>query len=167
MSAHVLLNLLNKLGKRDKMRGLPSILSLFRNEFNKFNNTRARMLDSIYHMTNTLKSHFWRKNVIILSLCAQRCSGRHNVSCKSINQSSGLQILLHGVISLPDATSYDKINIIPCLKCAPRDHSKVVGSLQGQKQRELVAFITTFVHFVGPALPTCSSIRFMFICLGI
>ena len=50
MSAHVLLNLLNKLGKRDKMRGLPSILSLFRNEFNKFNNTRARMLDSIYHM---------------------------------------------------------------------------------------------------------------------
>ena len=31
MSAHVLLNLLNK--------------------FNKFNTTRARMLDSIYHMT--------------------------------------------------------------------------------------------------------------------
>ena len=58
MSANVLLNLLNELGKRDKMRGLPSILSLFRNEFNKFNNTRARMLDSIYHMTNYLKSHF-------------------------------------------------------------------------------------------------------------
>ena len=68
MSAHVLLNLLKKLGKTDKMRGLSSILSLFRNEFNKFNNTRARMLDFIYHMTNTLKSHFWRKNVIILSL---------------------------------------------------------------------------------------------------
>ena len=33
MSAHVLLNLLNELGKRDKMRGLPSILSLFRNEW--------------------------------------------------------------------------------------------------------------------------------------
>ena len=58
MSAHVLLNLLNELGKRDKMRGLSSNLSLFRNEFNKFNNTRARMLDSIYHMTNSLKSHF-------------------------------------------------------------------------------------------------------------
>ena len=85
MSAHVLLNLLNELGKRDKMRGLPSILSLFRNEFNKFNNTRARMLDSIYHMTNTLKSHFWRKNVMILSLCTQPCYGRHNVSRKSIN----------------------------------------------------------------------------------
>ena len=39
ISAHVLLNLLNELGKRDKMRGLPSILSVFRNEFNKFNNT--------------------------------------------------------------------------------------------------------------------------------
>ena len=53
MSAHVLLNLLNKLRKRDKMQLLPSILSLFRNEFNKFNNTctRAGMLDSIYHMT--------------------------------------------------------------------------------------------------------------------
>ena len=34
MSAHVLLNLLNEFGKRDKMRGLPSILSLFRNKFN-------------------------------------------------------------------------------------------------------------------------------------
>ena len=84
MSAHVLLNLLNELGKRDKMRGLPSILSFFRNEFNKFNNTRARMLESIYHTTNTLKSHFWRKNVMILSLCAQCCYGRHNVSRKSI-----------------------------------------------------------------------------------
>ena len=41
MSAHVLLKLLNKLGKRNKMRGLLSILSFFRIEFNKFNNTRA------------------------------------------------------------------------------------------------------------------------------
>ena len=50
MSIHVLLNLLNELRKRDKMRGLPSSLSLFRNELNKFNNTAARMLDSIYHI---------------------------------------------------------------------------------------------------------------------
>ena len=50
MSAHVLLNLLNKFGERDQMRGLLSILSLF-HKFNKFNNTRAQMLDSIYHMT--------------------------------------------------------------------------------------------------------------------
>ena len=41
MSAHVLLNLLNKSGKRDVIRGLPSILSLFRNEFYKFKYTRA------------------------------------------------------------------------------------------------------------------------------
>ena len=39
MSVHVLLNLLNELRKRDQMQGLPSILSLFRNEFNKFSNT--------------------------------------------------------------------------------------------------------------------------------
>ena len=58
MSAHILLNLLNKLRKRDKMQGLPSILSLFRNEFNKFNNTEARMLDTIYHMTlKLIKNH--------------------------------------------------------------------------------------------------------------
>ena len=85
MSAHVLLNSLNELRKRDKMEGLPSILSLFHNEFNKFNNTRARIISSIYYITNTLKSHFWHKNVIILSLCMQRCYVRHNVSRKSIN----------------------------------------------------------------------------------
>ena len=55
MSAHVLLNLLKELGKRDKMRGLSSVLSLFLNEFNKFNNTRARILDSI---KISLKSYF-------------------------------------------------------------------------------------------------------------
>ena len=42
------------------MRGLPSILSLFCNEFNKFNNTGARMLDNIYHMTfKLLKNHIF------------------------------------------------------------------------------------------------------------
>ena len=51
ISAHVLFDLFNKLGKSDKVRGLPSILLLFRNEFNKFNDTRLRILDSIYHRT--------------------------------------------------------------------------------------------------------------------
>ena len=51
LSAHALLNLFNELRRRDKMRGLPSILSLFHNKFNKFNNTIARMLNSIYYMT--------------------------------------------------------------------------------------------------------------------
>ena len=47
----MILNLLIELRKRDKMRGLPSILFLFCNEFDKFNNTGARMLDSICNMT--------------------------------------------------------------------------------------------------------------------
>ena len=54
-----LLYLLNELRKSEKMRGLSSILSLFRNEFNKFNNTRAQKLDYI-------KIKFWRKK---LRLC--------------------------------------------------------------------------------------------------
>ena len=57
MSSHVLLNLLNELRKIDEMRGLPSILSLFRNEFNEFNNTRFCLS---YVIKITLKSHFWR-----------------------------------------------------------------------------------------------------------
>ena len=85
MSAHVVLNLLNESGKRDKMLGLPSILSLFRNEFNKFNNTGAPMLDSIYHMA--LKSHFWRENVNILPSFMLRYNEHHYVSlliCKPL-----------------------------------------------------------------------------------
>ena len=50
MSVHVLMNLFKELGKSDKMYGLPSILLLFRNSFNKFNNTGARMLDYIYYV---------------------------------------------------------------------------------------------------------------------
>ena len=46
MSAHVLLNLLNELGKKEKMRGLPSIFSLFRNEFDKFINKGVCVLDA-------------------------------------------------------------------------------------------------------------------------
>ena len=42
-SAHVLMNLLNELGKRDKMRELPSILSLFATSY--INKTGPRILD--------------------------------------------------------------------------------------------------------------------------
>ena len=42
---------IKQVGKRDKMPGLLSILSLFPNEFKKFNNIGARMLDFIYHTT--------------------------------------------------------------------------------------------------------------------
>ena len=71
MSAHVLLNLLNKWRKRDKMRGLPSILSFFRNKFNNFNNTGARMLDSTlsYDIKIILKSYFLVKT---LGFCHMR-----------------------------------------------------------------------------------------------
>ena len=55
MSAHVLSIVLKELRNRDKMQGLPSILSFFRNGFNKFNNTGALMLDRI-----TKKLHFGR-----------------------------------------------------------------------------------------------------------
>ena len=60
MSAHVLLNLLNELRKRDKMCGL---------QVNKFNNTGAQMLDSIYNrILKLLKNYccFWRENIKIL-----------------------------------------------------------------------------------------------------
>ena len=58
MKAHVLLNL-SELEKYIRCEAVPSILSVFPNEFNKFNNTGARMQDSIYHMT--LNSHFISK----------------------------------------------------------------------------------------------------------
>ena len=53
MSAHVLLNLLNELRKRGKEIKCEACRAfyLFRNEFHELNNTRALMLDSIYHMT--------------------------------------------------------------------------------------------------------------------
>ena len=87
MSAHVLMNLLKGFGKRDKMRGLPSILSLFRNEFNKFNNTGAQMLDSIYHMALKILKHciFVCENVKSFPYYTQGYNGRHHVSRKSVN----------------------------------------------------------------------------------
>ena len=74
MSAHVLLNLLNELGKRDKIRGLLKL--------NIFNKTVAHMLDSIYHMTlKILNNHiFGVQNFKILPSFTQRYNGRHNVT---------------------------------------------------------------------------------------
>ena len=67
MSAHVLLNLLTELRKRDKIQGLLNILSLFPNEFNKFNNTGAEMSYSMYYdIKIILKSYFRRENVRVL-----------------------------------------------------------------------------------------------------
>ena len=106
MSAHVLLNLLNKLGKEIKCEACR--FYLFRNDFSKFNNTRARMLDSIYCDINiTLKSFSDVKKVII-------CHYLRNVVMdditfpENLSTTEWLTILLHGVISLLDVTSYDK-----------------------------------------------------------
>ena len=43
------------------------------------------LLNLLCDIKITLKSHFCRKSVIILTLCTQRCYGRHNVSRKSLN----------------------------------------------------------------------------------
>ena len=60
------------------------------------------MLDSIYHMTFriTLKSHLWREIIRIFYLL---CGVIMNVImlCTYLKTTSGLSILLHGVISLP------------------------------------------------------------------
>ena len=65
MSAHVLLNLFNELRKRDKMRGVLSILSLLRNAFDTFNNTGALMLDYIYHMTlKEIAFLAWKRKIL-------------------------------------------------------------------------------------------------------
>ena len=57
MSAHVLLYLFNKLGKRDKMRGLSSILYIFLHKFNKLKSVRFYLS---YDFKVALKSHFCR-----------------------------------------------------------------------------------------------------------
>ena len=67
-----------------------------------------------YDIKITLKYLFCRKNFIILSLCMQLCYGGHNVVMdvimfpENLLTTSGLLILLHGIISLPDATLCDK-----------------------------------------------------------
>ena len=55
MSAHALLHLSNKWGKRDK--------SLFHNKFNEFMNVRLYLL---YDIKITLNSHFWHEMATIL-----------------------------------------------------------------------------------------------------
>ena len=86
MSAHVLLNILNKLRKRDKMRGLPRILSLILNEYDKLNNTGAPMLESIYHMAlKFIKNRiFWRENFKILSSYTQRYNKRLSITLQNL-----------------------------------------------------------------------------------
>ena len=55
----------------NKFEALPSIVWISSNEFNKFNNTGARMQDSIYHMT--LKWHFIALKVSVTKLFILGC----------------------------------------------------------------------------------------------
>ena len=48
---------------------------------------------------------------MVLSVCTQLCYERHKVP-ENLLTISDLSILLHGVISLQDTTSYDKIQCI-------------------------------------------------------
>ena len=69
------------------MRGLPSILSLFRNELNKFKNTVARMLDAIYLMSlKLLKIAFlaWEYQDFAIFYATLQWTSLRNVN-KSVN----------------------------------------------------------------------------------
>ena len=77
MSACVLLNLLNKLRKSDKCKACLAFYHFFPNKLNKFNNTGALMLDSIYHMTlKLLKKHIYgHKNTIFCHILCKVKNG--------------------------------------------------------------------------------------------
>ena len=92
MSAHVLVKL-NKFRKRDKMRGLPSILSLFRNELNKFNNTRARFI--IRHKTY-FEIVIWRENIRVLPYARRK--KHHCVMVSLCSRVGGVESYLVGQI---------------------------------------------------------------------
>ena len=71
MSTHVLLNLLSELRKEIKCEACRAFYLFYRSEFNKCNNTGARMLDSIYHMAFKLfLNHFY--GVKTLGVCHMR-----------------------------------------------------------------------------------------------
>ena len=75
----MLLNLLNELGKAVKCKACQAFIA-FSHEFDKFNNTRAQMLDSIYHRTlKRLNIAFlaWKHQAI--ASFSKSYEGRHNV----------------------------------------------------------------------------------------
>ena len=54
---------------------------------------------------NIIKIAFKAKSIKILSYFTQGYNERHNITLRNLKTSSGLLILLHDTISLPDATS--------------------------------------------------------------
>ena len=97
MGAYVLLNLLNELRKM-----------LFRNEFDKFNKTRARMLDFIYHMTLKLL-----KNRIFGVKTSRFCHLLRKVIMDVITASFEIckSLVVYRFYCMPDETACDKVTI--------------------------------------------------------
>ena len=57
----------------------------FCNEFDKFNNTGARMLDSIHHMTlSLLKNCIFSENFKVVPSSMQRYAGRHYLTLPNL-----------------------------------------------------------------------------------
>ena len=80
----------------------------FHSKFNKLNNTGAPMLESIYHMSlKVLWNHvfFLHENAETVTYCYD-C---HWVMLLSMKTTSGLLILIHGIILLPDGTSCENV----------------------------------------------------------
>ena len=79
------IDFIKRLGGKEIKCQACRVLYLFCNKFNKFNNTGARMLDSIYHMTlKILKNCIFGEKTRFLLFYAT-LNGRHNVSKKSVN----------------------------------------------------------------------------------
>ena len=67
------------------MRGLPRILFLFHNLINKFNNTGARMLDFIYHMTlKLIKYHIFGVKTSIYCHFRQSYNGSYYINLRNL-----------------------------------------------------------------------------------
>ena len=97
MSAPVLWNLLNGLGKKIRCKALQSILTIFPNKFNKFHNTGAQMRDSVYH--RTLKSHFisnfgTKTSRFLIQFCDRQTDGWTD-NCGQNNMSPNLEVGRH------------------------------------------------------------------------
>ena len=93
MSAHVLMNLFNELGKRDKMQGLPQRVCRSMN---------VRFCLSYYAKTNFKP----RENAEILTYCTRRYYGHYYITLLKYVKPLVVDFMMHGVIPLPDATSY-------------------------------------------------------------
>ena len=91
------------------MIGMPSILSLFRKEFNTFN--KYRSMNVRFYLSNdsktTLISYFLCKNTTILPYICDVITDVNMLCCKNLYTTSGLSILLHAVISLLNMTLCD------------------------------------------------------------